>query len=1015
MNFKYENFLKAHETKDGEVSTHTRIGKPELNVYGKSYHIPASDLPTFRRLYFEHVLSKKNEEYLTERQLEYGPLVVDFDFRYSPEVRERQHNDKHLSDIIALYFESISVIFKIDQEVTVPVYVMHKKDVVCENEVTKDGIHVIFGSGMERNCRQAVRKLVLNDIPYVMDEIPVTNSWNDVLDEGVAKGSCNWQMYGSCKPGKDAYEMTHMWSVTYDPANYEKNGTRWPLTRESEETMRNFIRPENLIMLSVQNNEWPTFPILEEDKVKTFVSSFDKKRKRARSTSTAAADIATDDDLVQYDTLPKTKERKLLEIIKIRKEDYDASEYRSLKFNICSFIIQQNEEMCNTDWIAFLERNGLNMDDENVNLYHKLNPREFMKGNIGFLCNLAKKTNPREYQIFKIEFPYSKKQKTDDGLLAEIRKFVNEILTIDRDFFTNRDNWANLGFVIYNASDGSEEGEDLFDEISQRNKNYEDRQTVKKQYYDTQRKNEELNVDWLSTTLKKLKPDHHLVADVKAPRFAETDDQASDILFHELKDTFKSYRRRLFMLKDNVWIHDAGAIDDHSLNYIMKSMIYSGQDKKNNKLIPYTQNITKAKKVQEALYSKIRTNNEDHKLYEKFHETTKGIVCFKDGILDFKTKTFTLWADIEAGTIFTTTKINRNYAEYFNNPNHQLIEKIKSDLFEPLYGDKTDVALQFLSRALAGHHEDKRWATYLGNRNCGKGVEYDALSCAFDGYVSSFNLDNVLCSSEISSRATVESARMNYWLLDLEFIRLAVSQETPDPNKGLKLNGGIWKKYTGGGDTIVARRNFDKADTHFKIDTTFYIKGNNTLKCKPSDCNETRLQFTSTTQFVTRAEIDKLKEDLRKEIEEEIDEPEKKRQQARQILKKYRVADHDIKNKCKTYEWMNAIVYLVMQAYSNHSVKIEISISNDDDDVETGSASIITTLYEKFEFTNNPENTLSLAELKEMMRYQDLGKVENELKNMNVIKKKVRVRGPHYNKVCFHGIKIKSNANNDLV
>jgi hypothetical protein len=54
-------------------------------------------------------------------------------------------------------------------------------------------------------------------------------------------------------------------------------------------------------------------------------------------------------------------------------------------------------------------------------------------------------------------------------------------------------------------------------------------------------------------------------------------------------------------------------------------------------------------------------------------------------------------------------------------------------------------------------------------------------------------------------------------------VRLAVSQEKPESKTGLYVNSKIMKKITGGGDEIVARRNYDRRDTHFRIDTSFYI------------------------------------------------------------------------------------------------------------------------------------------------------------------------------------------------
>ena len=101
-------------------------------------------------------------------------------------------------------------------------------------------------------------------------------------------------------------------------------------------------------------------------------------------------------------------------------------------------------------------------------------------------------------------------------------------------------------------------------------------------------------------------------------------------------------------------------------------------------------------------------------------------ICFKDGVLDFKEKKFYKWDEANF-EIYSTVIIHRNFQEHFNNPNIAVINEIKDRIFEPLFSRDTTKALNFLSRGLAGHYEDKNWATYLGNRDCGKGVFYDGI------------------------------------------------------------------------------------------------------------------------------------------------------------------------------------------------------------------------------------------------------------------------------------------------
>ena len=45
-----------------------------------------------------------------------------------------------------------------------------------------------------------LRSKVLSELQVLWEDLPIINSWEDVLDEGVTKGHVNWQLYGSRKP-----------------------------------------------------------------------------------------------------------------------------------------------------------------------------------------------------------------------------------------------------------------------------------------------------------------------------------------------------------------------------------------------------------------------------------------------------------------------------------------------------------------------------------------------------------------------------------------------------------------------------------------------------------------------------------------------------------------------------------------------------------------------------------------------------------------------------------------------
>ena len=223
MTKKYRDlteYLKNHNANtSGNSPTHTRIGDRSLDVYGGSYFID-EDIESFYEHYFNKVFVKKQNEYLTEKQLSDGrsPIAVDLDFRYSLEITERQHTLEYCQDLVITYLEEIEKMFNFTQNTEFPVFVMEKPNIntVKDKGIVKDGIHMIIGVQMNHTLQQMLREKMLDKLPEMWDDLPIQNSWDSVLDEGISKGSTNWQLYGSRKPGNEAYEITQYWNVTCD-------------------------------------------------------------------------------------------------------------------------------------------------------------------------------------------------------------------------------------------------------------------------------------------------------------------------------------------------------------------------------------------------------------------------------------------------------------------------------------------------------------------------------------------------------------------------------------------------------------------------------------------------------------------------------------------------------------------------------------------------------------------------------------------------------------------------------
>lgn len=252
-------FLAKHSAKNvsnnssGLSISHTRIPDKELNVYAGAYIIPKEELQTFYSLYYNHIFEKKFKEYLTEKQLESGgPMAVDFDFRYSSDVTSRQHTREHVRDMICVYLDTLKEYFIFEESKTFSIYIFEKPNVnrLADNSLTKDGIHMIIGIQVDHIIQMMIREKMIGLLPEYWD-LPFINTWESVLDEGISKGTTNWQLFGSRKPGHEAYELTHHYNINYDPTD----GNFMMVERK----VTDFNMKNDFSKLSVQYDSHPRF------------------------------------------------------------------------------------------------------------------------------------------------------------------------------------------------------------------------------------------------------------------------------------------------------------------------------------------------------------------------------------------------------------------------------------------------------------------------------------------------------------------------------------------------------------------------------------------------------------------------------------------------------------------------------------------------------------------------------------------------------------------------------------
>ena len=222
--FIYINRFRKTEEDSTDAITNYRISNRDVDnrIRGGQFCVPDLDYAGLLNRYSEEVLKPGKIEFLTEAQLKNnGAILVDLDFRFPYETTERKYTPEHLAILIDTYIEELSKIYTFDEGSSYKIYVLEKKTVNREADKnrTKDGIHLIIGISSERSMQMLLRSRIINRLKDVLNDIPITNTWEDVVDNRISNGQNHWQMYGSTKPGYEPYHLTHIYTVGYDPCD----------------------------------------------------------------------------------------------------------------------------------------------------------------------------------------------------------------------------------------------------------------------------------------------------------------------------------------------------------------------------------------------------------------------------------------------------------------------------------------------------------------------------------------------------------------------------------------------------------------------------------------------------------------------------------------------------------------------------------------------------------------------------------------------------------------------------
>ena len=321
---KYENvehFLHNHKNPKNKTFTHTRIGNKELGIYGGTYYIPdngrtdgQSAYDTFIHLYDQEIRVKKNKEYITESQdrINGGPILIDVDLRFNKDITERQYKNTNIFDLVDLYCDKLYKLFKIEKDF--PIYVFEKRNIQIKDTVVKDGIHVIIGLHLTHMKQLFLRKYVLTELrDTVLGDLDITNSDEDVIDEAITTGRNNWLMYGSRKPGGQAYIITKTYLCSNLDDTYDLNQT---------DECKKYTFKEKVKLFSTRK-KWDKIELKEE-----YTEDFNASFTKPKNNSTFAKAIGFNNLLINSENASHiTSEQQLDQQIEILHSQLQPNEY----------------------------------------------------------------------------------------------------------------------------------------------------------------------------------------------------------------------------------------------------------------------------------------------------------------------------------------------------------------------------------------------------------------------------------------------------------------------------------------------------------------------------------------------------------------------------------------------------------------------------------------------------------------------------------------------------------------
>lgn len=368
------------------VFTHTSL-QPKA-----SYNIPLEKHPELHRLIAQSIHERK-PVYLTEKPIPIKPITIDIDLKYPVSCGARQHDERHIKELLKLYSKAIITFVDLPEDVPLDAYVFQRKSPYQKNGNMKDGIHIMYPDiCIDANVQHIIRTEVLKGLDQFVDNpeigcLPIKNTRDDVVDISIIS-STNWMMYGCMKPNLRPYKLHKIYRLDNSGENMEfEEHTTGTTSLEEIESLVSHLSTHNVKKENMYEIREEHKGLLEEYLQKSTARKQRSKYNTANFLKRQIKNINNEEE----QRCQVEEARQLTELL----GDWRADSYEHwLEIGLCLHNISPN---LHETWIEFSKKSE--SFDPVVDPQRWFSFTECSTGlNIGSLHRWARLDNPKEYK-----------------------------------------------------------------------------------------------------------------------------------------------------------------------------------------------------------------------------------------------------------------------------------------------------------------------------------------------------------------------------------------------------------------------------------------------------------------------------------------------------------------------------------------------------------------------------------------------------------------------------------------